>query len=47
MDGRGEMTMQMFGLVDLVIGGIIVLFAIIVFLVELPDFVRYMKMKSM
>ena len=41
------MTMHMFGLVDLVIGGIIVLFAIIVFLVEIPGLVRYMKMKSM
>jgi hypothetical protein len=41
------MTMQMFGLVDLVIGGIIALFIIIVFLVELPDLVRYMKMKAM
>ena len=41
------MTMHMFGLVDLVIGGIIALFVIIVFFVELPDFFRYMKMKSM
>jgi hypothetical protein len=46
MGGR-EMPMNMFGLVDLVIAGIIALFAIIVFFVEIPDLVRYMKMKSM
>jgi hypothetical protein len=41
------MPANMFGMVDVVIGGILALLIIIAILVEIPDLTRYMKIKSM
>jgi hypothetical protein len=41
------MMTHMFGLVDLIIAGALVLTAIIVLVVEIPEVVRYMKIRSM
>ncbi len=41
------MTMPIFGMVDVVVAGLIVLVGIVLLIVEIPDMVRYMKIKSM
>lgn len=46
-DLEGTMPANLFGMVDVVIGGIIALLIIIAILVEIPDLTRYMKIKSM
>ncbi len=41
------MATHMFGLVDLIVVGAVALTAIIVLLIEIPDLLRYMKIRSM
>ncbi|MGA8267530.1 MAG: hypothetical protein WB787_07190 [Candidatus Acidiferrales bacterium] len=41
------MTMPIFGIVDVVVAGLIAFVAVILLIVEIPDMVRYMKIKSM
>jgi hypothetical protein len=42
-----NMPHQLFGRVDVVVGAVVVVGALVMFLVGIPDLARYLRMKSM